>query len=101
MFQKRLGIVHQDSVAVSEGRPVEKQTKLLMKWKMQVVIEADIASTDDIEIEALDKVEQANQSTDEANKKVSEVDTSAEAVEACIADKFLAEKRVKELEKEA
>ena len=32
---------------------------------------------------------------------MSEVDTSAEAVEACIADKILAEKRVKELEKEA
>ena len=33
------------------------------------VIEAEIASTGDIEIEALDKVEQANQSTDEATKK--------------------------------
>ena len=59
------------------------------------------ASTGDIEVETLDKVEQANQSTDKAAKKVSEVDTSTEAVEACIAVKILAEKRVKELEKEA
>ena len=49
----------------------------------------------------MDKVEQANQSTDKAAKKVSEVDISAEAVEACIAWKILAKKRVKELEKEA